>query len=67
MKSNRLMKVFTFYVKSRESFYVLRKISMAALGLALLAGLAPAASAQLGPWPIQTKQTAFEEIGRAHV
>ena len=58
MKSNRLMKVFTFYVKSRESFYVLRKTSWAALGLAVLAPLA--ASAQLGPWPIQTKQTAFE-------
>ena len=53
----RPRKVFTFHVKSRESFYVLRKISLAAL---LLAGLAPAASAQLGPWPIQTKQTAFE-------
>jgi tetratricopeptide (TPR) repeat protein len=54
----RSLNVFTFYVKSRESFYVLRKISSAALGLALLAPLA--ASAQLGPWPIQTKQTAFE-------
>lgn len=52
------LKVFTFHVKSRESFYVLRKISLATLGLALLAPLA--ASAQLGPWPIQTKQTAFE-------
>ena len=51
-------KVFTFYVKSPESFYVLRKTSWAALGLALLAPLA--ASAQLGPWPIQTKQAAFE-------
>ena len=56
----RSLNVFTFYVKSRESFYVLRKISSAALGLAVLAGLTPAASAQLGPWPIQTKQTAFE-------
>ena len=56
----RSLNVFTFYVKSRESFYVLRKISSVALGLAVLAGLTPAASAQLGPWPIQTKQTAFE-------
>ena len=54
---SRARKVFTFHVKSRESFYVLRKIACAALGLAVLA---PAASAQLGPWPIQTKQTAFE-------
>jgi tetratricopeptide (TPR) repeat protein len=52
------LKFFTFYVKSRESFYVLRKTSLAALGLALLAPLA--ASAQLGPWPIQTRQAAFE-------
>ena len=52
------MKVFTCYVKSRESFYVLRKtVPAAAL---LLAGLAAPAAAQLGPWPIQTKQTAFE-------
>ncbi len=54
----RSLNVFTFYVKFRESFYVLRKTSWAALGLAVLAPLA--ASAQLGPWPIQTKQTAFE-------
>ena len=52
------LKVFTFHVKSSESFYVLRKTFRTALGLALLAPLA--ASAQLGPWPIQTKQTAFE-------
>jgi len=52
------MKVFTFYVKSRESFYVLRKMLPAAA--LLLAGLAAPAAAQLGPWPIQTKQTVFE-------
>ena len=52
------LKVFTFYVKPPQSFYVLRKTFRTALGLALLAPLA--ASAQLGPWPIQTKQTTFE-------
>ena len=52
------LKVFTFYVKPPQSFYVLRKTFRTSLGLALLAPLA--ASAQLGPWPIQTKQTAFE-------
>ena len=54
----RFLKVFTFYVKPPERFYVLRKTFRTALGLALLAPLA--ASAQLGPWPIQTKQTTFE-------
>ena len=54
----RFLKVFTFYVKPPQSFYVLRKTFRTALGLALLAPLA--ASAQLGPWPIQTKQTTFE-------
>ena len=52
------LKVFTFYVKPPQSFYVLRKTFRTALGLAMLAPLA--ASAQLGPWPIQTKQTTFE-------
>ena len=52
------LKVFTFYVKPPQSFYVLRKTFRTALWLALLAPLA--ASAQLGPWPIQTKQTTFE-------
>ena len=54
----RFLKVFAFYVKPPERFYVLRKSFRTALGLALLAPLA--ASAQLGPWPIQTKQTTFE-------
>ena len=51
-------KVFTFYVKPPRCFYVLRKTFRAALGLAVLAPLA--ASAQLGPYPVLTKQAALE-------
>ena len=58
------MKVFTFRGKIRESFYVPRKNAFRFFILNFsfsIAALAPQATqAQLGPWPIQTKQAAFE-------
>ena len=52
-----MMNTAIFPVKFRARVRVLRQAFRAALLLALLP---PAAFAQLGPWPIQTKQAAFE-------